>query len=504
MHIVQFFDTGLRFAHFGAQRQKSIAADAFGLGRLGGFLVRRLGLEQKAAIGAEIFVVGFDRAARDKPQPIRHQFQQVHIVADQNDGPGIGGERFDQGLSAFDVEVVRRFVEDQHMWRVKRGQQQRKPRLLPARQLTNRRFCLFGHQTKSRQTRAPFRRCFVRPFAPQVIKRRVLYHKLVNLMLGKIADAQFGGFGKTPAHQVQPVRQKLGQCRFALAVFAQQGDAVILVNAQVHPPQDLGALIAGRAALDIDNGGREVFWVGKFKAPQCSLLRRGDGLQLGQHLDPRLRLPRLVRLVPKAVHVRLKMRAAGLLLFRHCLIQSKAFGPLAGELIVRALVEGQLAIFEMQDRRDRPVQKAAVVTDDQNRVRVFGQIAFQPKRAFEVEIVCRLVQQQQIRLCKKHRGQGNAHPPATRKGRTGHRVFRIVKAQTFEDRGGTRLGGPGINIAEARLNLGDAVGVVGLLGQQCGAFRVRGQHRIKKRHLGGGDLLGDTADPGAFWQDDIA
>ena len=51
-------------------------------------------------------------------------------------------------------------------------------------------------------------------------------------------------------------------------------------------------------------------------------------------------------------------------------------------------------------------------TDDQHGVRVFRQVGLEPKRAFEVEVVCRLVEQQQVGLREQNGGQGHAHPPA--------------------------------------------------------------------------------------------
>jgi hypothetical protein len=75
----------------------------------------------------------------------------------------------------------------------------------------------------------------------------------------------------------------------------------------------------------------------------------------------------------------------------------------------------------MQDRAHRAVQKPAVVADDQHGVRVAREVAFQPQRAFEVEIVRRLVEQQQVGLREQHARQRHAHPPAAREGGAGHR-----------------------------------------------------------------------------------
>ena len=69
----------------------------------------------------------------------------------------------------------------------------------------------------------------------------------------------------------------------------------------------------------------------------------------------------------------------------------------------------------MQDAVDGAVQKAAVVGDDQRCVGIPRQVIFEPDGAFEVQIVGRFVQQQQIGRCKQNRCQGNAHTPAAGK-----------------------------------------------------------------------------------------
>jgi hypothetical protein len=41
--------------------------------------------------------------------------EEVAVVGDQHDGSGIRGEKLLQPVAGFEVEVVRRFVEKQHV-----------------------------------------------------------------------------------------------------------------------------------------------------------------------------------------------------------------------------------------------------------------------------------------------------------------------------------------------------------------------------------------------------
>ena len=69
-------------------------------------------------------------------------------------------------------------------------------------------------------------------------------------------------------------------------------------------------------------------------------------------------------------------------------------GAVPGELVVGPRPERELAVLQVQDRPNGAVQKAAVVADDDHRMGIFREIALQPERAFEVEVVRRLVEQQ--------------------------------------------------------------------------------------------------------------
>ena len=54
----------------------------------------------------------------------------MRIMADQNDGTLIVVQRMDQGLAAFDIQMVGRLVKDQDMRGVNGGHRHEKPCLL--------------------------------------------------------------------------------------------------------------------------------------------------------------------------------------------------------------------------------------------------------------------------------------------------------------------------------------------------------------------------------------
>ena len=151
----------------------------------------------------------------------------------------------------------------------------------------------------------------------------------------------------------------------------------------------------------------------------------------------------------------------------------------------------------MQDRVDRVVEQVAVMADDEHGVRIAREVVLQPQRAFEVEIVGRLVEQQQVGLGEQHRGERDAHAPAAGELR-GRALLRArVEAEAGEDGGGARRRGMRVDVGEPRLDFGDAVRVGrGLcLGQQ--RARARGRPRARSRSARSGParrLLRDPAD----------
>ena len=208
-----------------------------------------------------------------------------------------------------------------------------------------------------------------------------------------------------------------------------------------------------------DRRGHGLHRLGKAERPHRVVDQRGDRLHALQRLDARLRLPRLRGLGAEAVDEGLHVLARGFLLDAALLLQLALLGALALELVVAAAPEGQLLLVEMDDRVDGAVEQVAVVADQQHGVRIARDVVLQPQRAFEVEIVGRLVEQQKVGLGKQHRGQRHAHAPAAGEGR-GRPLLRVgVEAEAGEDGGGARFGRMRVDVGKPHVDLGDAVRV---------------------------------------------
>ena len=144
------------------------------------------------------------------------------------------------------------------------------------------------------------------------------------------------------------------------------------------------------------------------------------------------------------------------------------------------------------------------MADDDHGTRIVGQMVFEPERAFEIEIVGRLVEQQQIRGGKQRGRKRDAHPPAAGKFRTGFRLVGSGKTETVEDCGGAGRRGMRLDIHQPGLDVGDAGWIVRRVrfAQQRFTFEIGLQHHLDEAFRTVGGLLGETADAPAWGQGD--
>ncbi len=79
-----------------------------------------------------------------------------------------------------------------------------------------------------------------------------------------------------------------------------------------------------------------------------------------------------------------------------------------------ALVGNAAAAVELEDPAGDVVEEVAVVGDDQDRARIFAQVAFEPGDRFGVEMVGGLVEQQQLGLLQQQPAKRDPAPLAAR------------------------------------------------------------------------------------------
>ena len=155
--------------------------------------------------------------------------------------------------------------------------------------------------------------------------------------------------------------------------------------------------------------------------------RNLDRDDLLEHLDPALDLRRLGRLIAEPVDEGLHPRDLVVLI---ALLLAQPFHPrlaLAEVVAVVAGVVGERAQPDLGDPRHDRVEEEAIVRDEDHGVRIVREVFLQPVARVEVEVVRRLVEQQQAGATEQQLGERDAHLPAA-----GERLARLVRVRRGE------------------------------------------------------------------------
>ena len=132
------------------------------------------------------------------------------------------------------------------------------------------------------------------------------------------------------------------------------------------------------------------------------LFRRDlDPLDLFQFLDAALNLLRLRGLVAKAVDEYFQLLDAIALVAVGSLQLFVALGFLRQELIVVAGVKPETLVPDFRNFVDGHIEKITVVRDQHKGMRIVVEIFFQPVARFEIKMIGRFVEQEQIRFLQQ-------------------------------------------------------------------------------------------------------
>ncbi len=385
-------------------------------------------------------------------------------MADQQHRAGVVREAFLQQLQRLQVQVVGRFVQHHQVgWRGE-GARQGQPAALAARQHADRGVGLLGAEQevlhvaddvavlaadRDRVAGAAGQRL------GQGLRRVQRLAALVQRDLGQVgAKLHLAGVGKKLAGE------HVQQCGLARAVVADNADPVAAhdTGGEIahngggamgfrdplgHHDQTAGQVGHRGVQLDAANGGALFLVpfpqrVQVAQALLVALAAGGDAIAQPVLLHGDL----AAHLVP-----------VGFLLFQHLVAP--------GLELREPLVEhaGDAAIKPDGGAR-QAFQQAAVMADDDNARTQAGEFAFKPLDAGQVEVVGRLVQQQDVGFGRQHARQGGAASlPAGKL----QRVLAAGQAELFKQKGRAVLVGSG-GVAQAGLDILQRCGVAGEVG----------------------------------------
>eukprot|EP00960_Hanusia_phi_P069426 767089-Hanusia_phi.AAC.2 len=313
---------------------------------------------------------------------------------------------------------------------------------------------------------------------------RLLQRQHVHKVLAVPSNPQLRVSPHFSAARVELAQHEAKQCRLPAAVGSHDGNARVRPEPEVDVLKDVGPLLVGEAHVtELQVGGSKLWRFGEVK-PNFVLF--GLGEDRGVLLV--LLLARLAVLVPSLppplAHglCRLRFTLArclegleGLLLLLPrsrplCLLRFE----LRAEGVISSAVVEEPALVQVDGVRADGVEEVDVMRDDDEVV--------EPQDCVEVQVVGRLVEEEESRADEEGACKGDAHPPASGKRRRRSLVPGQRKPQPQQDPARFALRGV--------CSHGFDFELVSLL-QQRFALDVSLEHELQRSLAGGRDLLLD-------------
>ena len=212
-------------------------------------------------------------------------------------------------------------------------------------------------------------------------------------------------------------RQHAHERRLARAVGAEERDAVAALDEQVDPLEDPRRAVRLVHALQVEHHPPALLAGREREMDALALGRHLDGHDLVEHLDPVLHLGGLGGGVPEPVDEHLDPCDFLVLPPLGVAQPLEALVALHEVLGVVAVVVDERAQVDVGDAIHHGVEEEPVVRHENHRVRVVVQVLLEPVPRVEIEVVGRLVEEEQVGLRQQQLREGDAHLPAARECR---------------------------------------------------------------------------------------
>ena len=360
-------------------------------------------------------------------------------MGDEDDRSREVGQSGLEPLAGGEVEVVRRLVEAEERGGSRQHPRERQTCLLAPREHADLPVDRVTREEEGPEDRAEPRPIRLRRRLLDLLEDRVVGVELVELMLGVVLDGDVGAERALPALDREHPGQDAEQRRLPGPVGAHQHHAVAALHLEVDPRVDH---VVAERLVDATEGDDAPAGSGRRREGEPDLPSRsieGDALDPLEQLDAALRLARLGRLVAEALDEALDLGDAPGLVLGLRRAQRAARLPLDEVVVVVARVHRDAVGPELHDRRHHPIEEVAVVRDDDHGAVVRRQVALEPGERLEVEVVRRLVEQEERRAQEEQPRERGAHAPPP--GQLGERSRELLlpEAEAAEDHPGRGL-----------------------------------------------------------------
>ncbi len=259
-------------------------------------------------------------------------------------------------------------------------------------------------------------------------QRRLVVAQHLDLVLREVADSEpLAVDGRALQRRERP-GDGLDQGRLARAIDAEKPDALLRLQRKLDVLQHPLFRVAGVHVVENQQRIRGTQRLAELERKRRRDVQRRELLHFRQHLHAALRLAGLGGLGLEAVDERLQVRALARLLFLLAGGEDQRLGALRFEARIVARIAPELARVDMHDGIDHAIEKIAVVRYDDQGPAVAFQPVFEPDDRVEVEVVGRLIEQQQVGPAHQRLREVEPHAPAAREAR--HRQVELVCCET--------------------------------------------------------------------------
>ena len=325
------------------------------------------------------------------------------------------------------VKVVGRFVEHQKVDGVQHQLAEREASALAARKHAHLLFDVVARKHEVAQKLARVLANLVRSRIFNGLEYRLGAVEHLSLVLGVVAELNL--MAPLNASVVgKSLSQNLDQRRLALAVLTHKGNLLAAHKLQIESTQHVLGPVVLVNALQAGHDFARMRCGRKLKPhlPRV-LVVDFDDLDFVELFDERLRERSFASLGPEPFHQLLRVLdffvlvGLGLALLIADFVAKRQV-PEVRNIVVVALTE-----HNFEGAVGRVVQEGPVVRNQNDSLVALGQKFFEPQNRFDVEVVRRFVQEQDVVVLQQNFGEFHAHLPSARK-----RIQRLVKVGRFE------------------------------------------------------------------------
>ena len=375
----------------------------------------------------------------------RQRADEIDVMADEYQRAFVLLEGVDERIDRGDVEVGRRLIHEQEIRRIDEQASEREAGFLPAGEYGDALEDVVLAEEEGGQDGAGLLLGELVGLGAQlhhVFEYRGVELEVVAAILGEIAGDDIAAELAFAALNGNHAAENLEQGGLARAVGADEHDALAALDLQVEVAVDDVVAISLLHVLerhDLEPGARGLR---EAEIHALELLHRLlDGVVL-EPLD--LLLLRLGAgghggLGAEAVDELLQMRDLALLVFEDGGLLRFARLLLRQEIVVVARVAMQGAAAQLEHAVAQGVEEGAIMRDHQQAAGIAHEVLLEPEQSLEIEMVGRLVEQQQRRLAHEEAGEMRAHHPAA-----GKRIRSLVMVALAETEAGENLFGAGL------------------------------------------------------------